>query len=450
MSAIRLVSAIPGPKSQALGERRARVVAPGLATAHPIFISHAEGATMTDVDGNTYLDFAGGIGVMNVGHARAEVAKAIAEQAARLTHAAFQVAGYESYVAVCEALCRLAPGAHDKRALLLSTGAEAVENAIKVARLHTKRAAVLCFEHAFHGRTLLGMTLTGKAMPYKAGFGPFAPEVYRLPFPYAYRGFSPFGADPRVDASDPASLERALKPIVAPGDLAAIIIEPVLGEGGFLPAPAPFLKGLREFCDRHGALFIADEVQTGFARTGTMFACERLGIVPDLLATAKSIAGGLPLGAVVGRADVMASVHPGGLGGTFAGNPVACAAALESISILEQLIKKGRPEAVGVRIHERMSRIARELPLIGDVRGLGAMQAIELVRDPATREPATAETSAIAAAARARGVLLLSAGTFSNVIRFLAPLSISDEHLEEGLAVVEACLREAAQKNSGD
>jgi 4-aminobutyrate aminotransferase/(S)-3-amino-2-methylpropionate transaminase len=432
MGLVRILSPIPGPNSRALAERRARVVTPGLATAHPIFVAHGDNATVTDVDGNTFLDFTGGIGVMNVGHAHPAVARAVAEQAARLTHACFQVAGYEGYVAVAEALCRLAPGAHDKRALLLSTGAEAVENAIKIARAHTRRAAVLCFEHAFHGRTLLGLTLTGKAAPYKTGFGPFAPEVYRLPYPNAYR-----------DASAPwdaSALERALKTIIHPTELAAVIIEPVLGEGGFVTAPASFLAALRALCDRHGIVFVADEVQTGFGRTGTMFACERLGVVPDLLTAAKSVAGGLPLGAVVGRAEVMSSVLPGGVGGTFAGNPIACAAALAAIAMLEELVKSGRPDAIGGRIADRLLALAGRFPLIGDVRGLGAMQAIELVRDRRSKEPADRETGAVLQAARDRGLLLLSAGTYGNVIRFLTPLSISDEALDEGLAILEEAL----------
>src|SRR5262249_39752963 len=258
---------------------------------HPIFVAHAEGPTLTDVDGNVFLDFTGGIGVVNVGHARPEVARGASEQVARLTHACFQVAGYEAYVAVAEALCRLCPGPDEKRALLLSTGAEAVENAVKIARAHTRRGAVLCFEHAFHGRTLLGMSLTGKAQPYRAGFGPYAPEIYRLPYPYPYRGEGPRGP-----------LAEALRTIVRPDDLAAVVIEPVLGEGGFITPPPEFWPDLRGLCDRHGIVLVADEVQTGFGRTGALFACDRLGVVPDLMTVAKSIAGGLPLAAVVGRA----------------------------------------------------------------------------------------------------------------------------------------------------
>jgi 4-aminobutyrate aminotransferase/(S)-3-amino-2-methylpropionate transaminase len=433
MGLVRIVSAIPGPASRALAERRAQVVPSGLSTLHPIFVAHAEGCAVTDVDSNTFLDFTGGIGVVNVGHARPEVAQAIAQQAERLTHACFQVAGYPGYVEVAEALCRLAPGAHPKRALLLSTGAEAVENAIKIARAHTRRAAVLCFEHAFHGRTLLGLTLTGKTAPYKTGFGPFAPEVYRLPHPYPYREGARF-------SDDPAELERALQTIVQPADLAAVLIEPVLGEGGFIPAPAPFLHALRALCDRHGIVLVADEVQTGFGRTGTMFACQRLGLVPDLLVLAKSIAGGFPLAAVVGRAEVMAAVRPGGLGGTYGGNPMGCAAALAALAILEELCARGRPEAIGQRLERELRRLESRFPLVGEVRGLGAMQAIELVRDRRTKEPADRETAEVVAAARERGLLLLSAGTYGNVVRFLAPLTITDSELDEGLSILEESL----------
>jgi 4-aminobutyrate aminotransferase/(S)-3-amino-2-methylpropionate transaminase len=363
------------------------------------------------------------------------VVEAIERQAARCTHACFQVAGYEGYVAVAEALCRLAPGDFEKRALLLSTGAEAVENAIKIARGYTRRGAVLCFEHGYHGRTLLALTLTGKALPYKAGFGPYAPDVHRLPFPYAYRDQGPRG-----------TLETALATLVRPEDLAAVILEPVLGEGGFLVPPPAFVAELRALCDRHGIVLVADEVQTGFGRTGTMFASERLDLRPDLITAAKSIAGGLPLAAVVGRAAIMDAIPPGGVGGTFAGNPVACAGALAALRVLEAEVAAGRPEAAGRLIRQRMEALARAVDLIGDVRGLGAMQAIELVRDRGTREPAPAETREVIAEARARGVLLLGAGTYGNVVRFLVPLTVPDDLLEEGLAVIEEVLRARAPR----
>jgi len=435
---IRIRGPIPGPNSRALMERRRKAVMDGVATTHPIFVDHASGSTLTDVDGNTFLGFTGGIGVMNVGHARPEVVSAVGRQAERCTHTCFQVAGYEGYIAVAEVLCRLVPGDFEKRALLLTTGAEAVENAVKIARGYTGRGAVLAFEHGFHGRTLLALTLTGKASPYKAGFGPYAPDVHRLPFPYTYRN-----EGPRLP------LEAALATLVRPDDLAAVVVEPVLGEGGFLVAPPDFVVALRAFCDRYGVVLIADEVQSGLGRTGAMFASERLGLRPDLVTAGKSIAGGLPLAAVVGRAPIMDAIPPGGVGGTFAGNPVACAAALEAIRLLETEVASGRPEAMGRRIGDRMRAVARAVDLVGDVRGLGAMQAIELVRDRSTREPAVGETARVIAEARARGVLLLAAGTYGNVVRFLPPLTAPDDLLDEGLAVVEEALRRAAAQPAG-
>ena len=429
MGIIRVQGSLPGPKSKALIERRSKAVAGGVSLAHPLFVASAAGSTVTDVDGNVFIDFCGGIGCLNVGHARPEIAAAVASTSSRLTHACFQVTGYEEYVAVCEALCRLAPGDFDKKAVLLSTGAEAVENAVKIARKHTGRAGVLCFDHAFHGRTLLGMTLTGKAAPYKQGFGPFAPEVYRLPFPDPYRDLSIVGR-----------LEQALLPHIRPEELAAVILEPVQGEGGFVVPPTAFLTELRAFCDRHKIVLIADEVQTGVGRTGTVFASQQLDFVPDLTTVAKSIAGGLPLSAVVGRASIFDSVHVGGLGGTFAGNPVSCAAALATLSILEAEIAAGRPQALGEKLRARLLTWQKKHALVGDVRGLGAMQAMELVRDPTTKTPADTETKALITAARERGVLLLSAGTYGNVIRFLMPLTIDDATLNEGLDVVEAAL----------
>ncbi len=409
--------------------RRKAAVLGGVATLHPIFVERASGVTVTDVDGNTFLDFTGGIGVMNAGHADPSVTAAITEQAQRFTHTCFQVMGYEPYVAVAERLARITPGRYKKRALLLSTGAEAIENAVKIARGYTKRGAVLCFEHGFHGRTLLGLTLTGKAAPYKSGFGPFAPEVYRLPFPYAYRGQGVHG-----------SIEDALRTLVRPEDLAAILIEPVLGEGGFVVAPPAFLEELRALATKHGIVFIADEVQTGFGRTGTMFACERLGMDPDLVTLAKSVGAGMPLAAVVGRAPIMDSIQPGGVGGTFGGNPVACAAALAAIDVVERLVTSGDAERLGAHLRSRLDRLAVTRPIVGDVRGLGVMQALELVRDAATREPAAAETSAIVAEARSRGLLLFPAGTYGNVIRFLMPLVMTTAQVDEGLDVLEASI----------
>jgi 4-aminobutyrate aminotransferase/(S)-3-amino-2-methylpropionate transaminase len=431
---IRISGPIPGPKSAALLERRTRAVTSGVSTLHPIFVDQASGATVTDVDGNVFLDFTGGIGVMNVGHTHPDIVAAIARQAARLTHSCFQIAGYEDYIAVAETLCRLTPGAFEKRALLLSTGAEALENAVKIARAATGRAGVLCFEHSFHGRTLLALTMTGKAAPYKVGFGPYAPEVYRLPFPDPYRNES-------LALCASGGFEHALKTVVRPEDLAALVFEPVLGEGGFLAAPPEFVREARAFCDRYGIVLVADEVQCGMARTGTMFASEQLGLESDLMTVAKSVAGGLPLAAVIGRAGIMNAVPPGGVGGTFGGNPIACAAALASLAVLERAVSAGRPAAIGVRTRARLEAWPRELPLVGCIRGLGAMLAVELVRDATTKTPADTETKAAINRSRERGVLLVPAGTFGNVLRFLFPLSIADDELDEGLDVVEEALR---------
>jgi 4-aminobutyrate aminotransferase/(S)-3-amino-2-methylpropionate transaminase len=432
-AAINLTGPVPGPRSTALLERRKRSVLAGVATLHPLFVERASGSTVTDVDGNTFIDFAGGIGVMNAGHANPAVTAALTAQAARFTHVCFQVMGYEPYINVAEAIVRLTPGTFEKRALLVSTGAEAIENAVKIARGYTRRSGVLCFEHGFHGRTLLALSLTGKASPYKVGFGPFPSEIYRLPFPYTYRNQ---GID--------VPLEEALRTIVAPTELAAIIIEPVLGEGGFVVPPPAFVQELRDFATRHGIVLIADEVQSGFGRTGTMFASEHFGLEPDLITLAKSMSAGMPLAAVVGRAPIMDSIPPGGVGGTFGGNPLSCAAALEAMRVIEQLVKSGDAIRLGARLRARLDKFAAEFTLIGDVRGLGAMQAIELVRSRDTKEPAPTETATIVRLARERGLLLFPAGTYGNVIRFLMPLTTSTEVLDEGLDVLEHILREAS------
>ena len=429
MGAIHLTGPVPGPRSIALGARRRAAVLGGVATLHPIFVERASGSSITDVDGNTFIDFTGGIGVMNAGHADPAVTDAIRSQAERFTHTCFQVMGYESYIEVAETLCRLMPGAFEKRALLLSTGAEALENAVKIARGATRRSGVLCFEHGFHGRTLLALTMTGKAAPYKPGFGPFAPEVYRLPYPYSYRGQGVEG-----------SLEDALKTLVHPDDLAAIVVEPILGEGGFVVPPPEFLHALRALATAHGIVLVIDEVQSGFGRTGRMFAIEHLGIEPDLMTVAKSVAAGLPLAAVVGRASVMDAIKPGGVGGTFGGNPVACRAALAAIAVIEKTLASGHVAALATRLRARLDAMQAATPLIGEVRGAGLMQAIELVKDRTSREPAPAETAAIVARAREAGVLLFPAGTYGNVIRFLMPLTTTLDELEEGMGVVErAC-----------
>ncbi|WP_207890495.1 4-aminobutyrate--2-oxoglutarate transaminase [Rubrobacter taiwanensis] len=434
----RIKTGIPGPKSRELMERRRAAVSSGVGIAAPIFVREAKGALLTDVDGNTFIDFAGGIGVMNAGHSDPRVVEAIKEQAERFTHTCFYVAHYEPYVELAEKLNELVPGDFEKRTAFFNSGAEAVENAVKIARYHTKRKAILCFENAFHGRTLLTMTLTSKIMPYKKGFGPFAPEVYRVPAPYPYR--FPATVDEYF-----ADVERAMVGVVDADDLAAVIVEPVSGEGGFIPFPEEYLRRLREFCDEVGALLIADEVQTGFGRTGRMFGIEHSGVVPDLVTTAKSLAGGMPLSAVTGRADIMDNIHAGGLGTTYGGNPVACAAALAVLRVFEEENLLERAARIGERIQGALRGVQRKHPdYVGDVRGLGPMAAMELVTDPESKQPDKERTAGVVEAALQEGLLLLTAGQYTNVIRTLAPLVITDEELEEGLAILERAVDSVA------
>jgi 4-aminobutyrate aminotransferase/(S)-3-amino-2-methylpropionate transaminase len=418
--------------------RRRAAVARGVAVALPLVVQEASGSVLRDGDGREVIDFAGGIGCVNVGHAHPAVVAAIAAQAARYTHVCFQVATYEPYVALAERLNALVPGPGPKKTLLVNTGAEAVENAIKIARSATGRPAVVAFEHAFHGRTLLGLTLTGKVHPYKTGFGPFAPEVYRLPYPYCFRCSS--RGDSCCQAS-PGWFATRLSTLVAPETIAAVLIEPVAGEGGFVPAPPEMLRALAAWCRANGALLIADEVQTGFGRTGRMFAMEHSGVAADLTAMAKSIAGGLPLGAVTGRAEIMDAPVPGGLGGTFAGNPVACAAALAVLDVLRDECLCERAVEIGDVVRARFLAWRSRDDGIGDVRGVGAMQAIELVTP--TGAPDGARAAAVQRGAAARGLLLLTAGTFGNVLRLLMPLSIPRDVLDRGLDILEAALAAA-------
>lgn len=441
MPTIRLNTEVPGPKSKALLERRQRVVSRGLATAHPLFIEEASNATVTDVDGNVFIDFTGGIGALNVGHSRPEVVEAASAQARRFSHLAIQVNGYEPYVALAEKLCQVAPISGEKRAFLVTTGTEAVENAIKFARASTKRQGVVAFEHAFHGRSLGGLSLTSRWKPYKAGFGPYLPEIYRLPFPTAYR--NGWSADEAL-AQTKKRIDEFFRTVAGPDQISAIILEGVLGEGGFLTPPPGMFQHLRELCDAHGMLLIVDEVQSGFARTGKLFAIEHHGVEPDLITMAKSMAGGFPVAAVVGRAQIMDCVEPGALGGTYAGNPMACAAALASIEVIERENLVERSQQLGAWMTDRLRATAEKNPLIGDIRGLGAMVAIELVKDRKTREPATEQTARVLALARERGLLLLVTGTYGNVVRFLMPLTITREQLDEGLDVLEAALAKAA------
>lgn len=448
---IRLQTEIPGPGSRALLARRANAVPRGVPAVTPIAVAHAEGAVITDVDGNQLIDFGGGIGVVNTGHRHPAVVEAVRLQLDRFAHVCFPVSTYEPYVTLAERLNRITPGDHPKRTFFLNSGAEAVENAVKVARFFTGRQAVVCFEHGFHGRTNLALALTSKVMPYKKGFGPFAPEVYRVPFPYCYRcGEAGRGGSREAGKQGSGGtgccmasreyLEQMFASVVDPDSVAAIIMELELGEGGFVPAPREYVEQLAKFARDHGILFIADEIQTGFGRTGKMFASEHYGLVPDIITTAKSLAGGLPLAAVTGRADVLEAPHAGGLGGTYGGNPLACAAALAVLDAMEVEHIPERAARMGERIRARFCQWATRYPCIGDVRGLGAMVAMELVADRGTKAPDKALTGRLLAAALGRGLILLSSGTYGNTVRILAPLTTPDEIVEEGLEVMEQAL----------
>jgi 4-aminobutyrate aminotransferase/(S)-3-amino-2-methylpropionate transaminase len=435
----RLVTQVPGPRSLELAARRAAAVPGGMGTTMPVFAARAGGGVLEDVDGNVFVDFGAGIAVTNVGNASPEVARAIREQADAFTHTCAMVTPYESYVAVCEELNRRTPGTFEKRSMLVNSGAEAVENAVKAARSYTRRQAVVVFEHAFHGRTLLTMTMTAKLMPYKAGFGPFAPEVYRLPFSYPYRcptGSSYHECGPSCAAY---AIDKMTREIGAT-DIAALVVEPVIGEGGVVVPGAGFLPPLAEFCREHGILFVADEVQTGFGRTGAWFAIEHEGIEPDIVTTAKGIAGGLPLAGVTGRAEIMDAVHGGGLGGTFGGNPVACAAALAAIRQIEEGGLIDRSRAIGERLFGRLRTIQDSFDVVGDVRGRGAMVAMEIVRGRGDKTPAPETATALLKACHAQGLLLLRAGTYDNVVRIVPPLVIGDDLLDDGMSVIEKAL----------
>ncbi|MEO8659355.1 MAG: 4-aminobutyrate--2-oxoglutarate transaminase [Bryobacteraceae bacterium] len=438
-SSIRLVTAVPGPRSLKLQARRVAAVPRGIGSVLPVFIESASGATLRDIDGNQYLDFTGGIGCQNAGHAAPEVVAAIQQQAAQFLHTCFMVTPYEGYLELAETLNRRTPGAFAKKTFLVNSGAEAVENAIKIARHYTRRQAIIAFEDAFHGRTQLALSLTGKAHPYKTGFGPFAPEIYRAPYAYCYR--CPLNlTHPECKVACAHELELTFQRQVEAGAVAAVIFEPVLGEGGFVAPPPDWFPAIVEICKQHGILIIADEIQTGFCRTGPLFACERFGLEPDIIVTAKSLAGGLPLAAITGRAEIMDAPGPGGLGGTYGGNPVACAAALETIERVDRWNLPARAERIG-QLFESLTRDwPSRFALVGDIRGVGAMRAIELVKDRSTKEPAAAETKAILAACHQKGLLIISAGLFGNVIRVLVPLVASDAQIEEGLRIVEECI----------
>src|SRR3981081_2094897 len=441
MPAIQLRTEIPGPRSRALMARREAAVPRGPFNSAPIFMASAEGATLEDVDGNRYLDFAGGIGCPHVGHRSPPVISALREQLEKHLHLCFAVTPYESYIALAEKLNALTPGKGPKKTIILNTGAEAVENAVKIARAYTKRPAVICFEDAFHGRTLLTMTLTSKTHPYKAGFEPFASDIYRIPFAYPYRAEK--GATAETFAH---YLEDAFKRSVAPESVAAVIAEPVRGEGGFVIPPAGYFKLLQSICRKHGILFIADEVQSGFARTGKWFASEHFGIEPDLITMAKSLGGGMPIAAVTGRAEIMDAPGVGALGGTYCGHPASCASALAAIETVEKDGLLARSTAIGKHFEQRAQAWQKKWPLVGEVRGLGGLCAIELVRDPQTREPADSETKAIAKFCYEHGLITITAGTFNNVIRILLPLLVTDGQLDEGFGVIEAALASVAEQ----
>jgi 4-aminobutyrate aminotransferase/(S)-3-amino-2-methylpropionate transaminase len=436
-----LATAIPGPKSSALMARKTGAVARGVGNTMQVYAARAGGGIVEDVDGNRLIDLGSGIAVTTIGNASPRVVDAVAAQVAEFTHTCFMVTPYEGYVAVCEHLNRLTPVQGETRSALFNSGSEAVENAIKIARTYTGKQAVVAFDHAYHGRTNLTMALTAKSMPYKHGFGPFAPEVYRAPMSYPFRD-AEFGKELATDGE--LAAKRALSVIdkqVGAGNLAAVIIEPIQGEGGFIVPAEGFLPTLLDWCRKNDVVFIADEVQSGFARTGAMFACEHDGIEPDLIVTAKGIADGLPLAGVTGRAEIMDAPHVGGLGGTYGGNPIACAAALATIETIEADGMVARAREIETFMKERLGRMQADDDRIGDVRGRGAMIAVEFVKS-GTTEPDADLTRALCAGAHAAGVIVLSCGTFGNVLRFLPPLTISDELLEEGLDVLALVLKD--------
>lgn len=438
----KLVTEVPGPRSRELWARRERAVPAAVFNTVPVFVERARGGIVEDVDGNRLIDFGAGLAVLNTGNAAPAVVNAVREQAERYTHTCFHVTLTEPYVALAERLNEITPGDHEKRTMLVNSGAEAVENAVKLARYATGRSAVVTFDHAFHGRTLMALSLTAKVSPYKQGFGPFAPEVYRLPFAYPYR--CPTGQPP--ERCGPSCVDLVIGEMehhIGPENIAAIVVEPVQGEGGFI-VPAPeFLPALAEFCRSHGILLVVDEVQTGFGRTGRWFGIEHAGVMPDILVTAKALGGGLPLGAMTARADLMDAVHVGGLGGTFGGNPVACAAALAVIDTIESEDLVARSARLGERLLSALRELAGRIELIGDVRGLGSMVAMELVEDRGTKRPAKAAATRVIEECYRRGLIVMKAGTFDNVVRLLPPLSMEDPLVDEGLGLLQEAVAAA-------
>jgi 4-aminobutyrate aminotransferase/(S)-3-amino-2-methylpropionate transaminase len=429
----RLVTAIPGPKSTEALKRRTEATSGGLGMAIPVIIERASDAILLDIDGNQIIDLGSGIGVTNVGNSAQRVVDRVIEQVQAFTHTCFTVAPYMNYIEVCEKLNAMTPGTHKKKSLLVNSGAEAVENAVKIARHFTKRPAIVVFEHSYHGRTNLTMALTAKNMPYKEGFGPFAPEIYRVPMPYSFHWV---GNQATITEDAIEMITHKIDKEIGAHNVAAILIEPIQGEGGFIVPPKGFLPALAQYSKDNGIVFIADEVQTGFARTGHMFAVEEEGVVPDMVVTAKGIAGGLPLAGITGRAEVMDSVHASGLGGTYGGNPIACAAALGAMETMEEENLVARARHIGEILGDSLRALAKKYSVIGEVRGRGAMQAIELV-EPGTKNPNTAAMNAVVKYCQSKGVLVLTAGTYSNVVRFLPPLVITDELLKDALGVLE-------------
>ncbi len=429
----RLVTAIPGPKSIEALKRRSEATSGGLGMAIPVIIERASDAILLDIDGNQIIDLGSGIGVVNVGNSASRVVDRVIEQVQAFTHTCFTVAPYMNYIEVCEKLNAMTPGTHKKKSLLVNSGAEAVENAVKIARHYTKRPAIVVFEHSYHGRTNLTMALTAKNMPYKEGFGPFAPEIYRVPMPYSFHWV---GNQATITADAIDMVTHKIDKEIGAHNVAAILIEPIQGEGGFIVPPKGFMPALAKYSADNGIVFIADEVQTGFARTGHMFAVEEENVVPDMMVTAKGIAGGLPLAGITGRAEIMDSVHASGLGGTFGGNPLSCAAALGALETMEAENLVARAQHIGKILGDSLRALQGKYPIIGEVRGRGAMQAIELV-EAGTKNPNTAAMNAVVKYCQSKGVLVLTAGTYSNVIRFLPPLVISDDLLQDALGVLE-------------
>lgn len=436
---------LPGPKAAALVERRQNIVPRGVSNGISTFVQSASGALVTDVDGNQFIDFAGAIGTINVGHCHPEVKEALHKQVDQYIHTGFNVMMYEPYIELAEKLAALAPGDFDKQVLFLNSGAEAVENAVKIARKYTKRPGIIAFSKGFHGRTLMTMTMTSKVKPYKYGFGPFAPEVYKAPFPYEYR--RPNGlTEEQYDDFIIEEFKSFLISEVAPESIAAVVMEPVQGEGGFIVPSKKFVQEVRRLCSEHGILFVADEIQTGFSRTGKYFAIDHYDVVPDLITVSKSLGAGVPISGVIGRKEIMNESAPGELGGTYAGSPLGCAAALAVLNIIEKQNLNERAVSLGKVVMERFEDMKKKYDCIGDVRGLGAMCAFELVKDKEMKEPDKALTAAICTEANKRGLLLLSAGTYGNVIRVLMPLVITNEQLEEGLEILEESLKVCYEK----